>query len=100
VVDPLLASVEDKLDAYVRPMLQTHGGDMTLLAVQDGAVDLRFEGACIGCPLRPITLAVTIAPALRSVTGVQAINVEGVRLPASVEQRMKATLTGVLRAPE
>jgi Fe-S cluster biogenesis protein NfuA len=92
VLDPLPAAIEDKLDARVRPMLQTHGGDLTLTAVHDGVVALRFEGACVGCPLRPITLAVTIEPALRSVVGVRAVDVEGVRLSASVAHRLATTL--------
>jgi Fe-S cluster biogenesis protein NfuA len=99
VVDPLPAAIEDKLDAYVRPMLQTHGGDLTLLAVREGVVVLRFEGACVGCPLRPITLAVTIEPALRSVSGVLGVDMEGVRLPASVGHRIAATFTGARTRP-
>jgi Fe-S cluster biogenesis protein NfuA len=94
VVDPPLAAIEDKLDAFVRPMLQTHGGDLTLVAVHNGEVVLRFEGACVGCPLRPITLAVTIEPALRSVEGVEAVNVEDVRLPTSVARRVATMLAG------
>ena len=102
MVDPLVAAIEDKLDARVRPMLQTHGGDLTLTAVRDGVAVLRFEGACVGCPLRPITLAVTIEPSLRGVEGVRAVDVEGVRLPASVVRRLEAALSGAparLEAP-
>lgn len=94
MADPLLVAIEEKLDAAIRPLLQTHGGDLTLLAVRDGEVALRFEGACVGCPLRPITLAVTIEPALRRVEGVSAVNAVGVRLSASVGRRIAAELVG------
>ena len=56
----LALAVEGKLDARVRPLLQIHGGEVTLESVDDGQVRVRFEGACVGCPLRPVTLSVTI----------------------------------------
>ena len=97
VVDPFFMAIQDKLDARVRPILQTHGGDLTLTAVGDGVVSLRFEGACVGCPLRPVTLAVTIEPALRTVEGVEAVEVEGVRLPNHITQRIAASLASSSR---
>lgn len=96
-MDPLFMAIRDKLDARVRPMLQIHGGDLTLTGVGDGVVSLRFEGACVGCPLRPVTLAVTIEPALRTVEGVEAIQVEGVRLPNHITQRIAASLASFSR---
>jgi Fe-S cluster biogenesis protein NfuA len=97
VENPLLTAIRDKLDARVRPILQAHGGDLTLTAVGDGVVSLRFEGACVGCPLRPVTLAVTVEPALRTVDGVEAVEVEGVQVPICVTQRIAATLAGSSR---
>ena len=94
---PFLMAIQNKLEARVRPILQTHGGDLTLTAVGDGVVSLRFEGACVGCPLRPVTLAVTIEPALRAVEGVEAVEVEGLRVPNYVTQRIAATLAGSSR---
>ena len=41
----------------IRPYLQGDGGDCELIAVDDeGIVQLRFAGACGGCPSSTLTL--------------------------------------------
>ncbi len=40
----------------VRPMLQADGGDVELVAVADGVVQVRLKGACSGCPMSQMTL--------------------------------------------
>src|SRR6476620_30012 len=34
----------------VRPYLQSHGGDVELVSLQEGVLRLRLEGSCSGCP--------------------------------------------------
>lgn len=46
--------VEAALDA-VRPMLAAHGGDVELVAVRPPAIEVRFLGACDGCPASAMT---------------------------------------------
>lgn len=49
----------DKLDAaldYIRPAVQADGGDIVLLGVDGGRVQLEMVGACGGCPLSMMTL--------------------------------------------
>lgn len=41
--------IEKVLDAYVRPLLQTHGGDLEVLSVEGGVVRFRLLGHCAGC---------------------------------------------------
>lgn len=42
----------------IRPMLQSDGGDVTLVDVgEDGIVTVQLEGACAGCPMSQMTLA-------------------------------------------
>src|SRR4029079_9070664 len=41
--------VSDALDS-VRPYLGSHGGDVSLLAVDDDVVRLQFQGSCKSCP--------------------------------------------------
>jgi len=41
--------VEAAFDAYVRPMLQTDGGDLEIVDIKDRLVYVRFSGACAGC---------------------------------------------------
>jgi Fe-S cluster biogenesis protein NfuA len=90
--EAITQEIEEKLEARVRPILQVHGGDLTLLAVSDGVVSVRFEGACVGCPLRSITMAVTVGPALRAIDGVESVRAEGVRLSQASTSRLDAAV--------
>ena len=40
----------------IRPGLQADGGDVTLVAVENGVVKVRLQGSCAGCPMSQITL--------------------------------------------
>jgi Fe-S cluster biogenesis protein NfuA len=40
----------------IRPMLQADGVDVELVAVNDGTVTVRLNGACSGCPMSQMTL--------------------------------------------
>ncbi|MBE0461482.1 MAG: NifU family protein [Candidatus Aminicenantes bacterium] len=41
----------------LRPHLQADGGDIELVDVsEDGVVKVRLLGACMGCPMRQVTL--------------------------------------------
>lgn len=46
--------VEAALDG-VRPMLASHGGDVELVSVEPPLVEVRFLGACDGCPASALT---------------------------------------------
>jgi Fe-S cluster biogenesis protein NfuA len=48
----------------VRPMLQSHGGDVELLGIEDGVVRLRLDGNCDGCPSSSLTLKNAIESAI------------------------------------
>jgi Fe-S cluster biogenesis protein NfuA len=86
-------AIEDALDVWVRPRLYVHGGDVEVRAVEDGGrVHLRLLGACDGCLLRPVTVAITVGPALAEVEGLSEVHVEGMAvsqdLLASVRERL------------
>jgi Fe-S cluster biogenesis protein NfuA/nitrite reductase/ring-hydroxylating ferredoxin subunit len=49
----------------VRPYLESHGGNVELLAIEDGAVRLRLQGSCSGCPSSTVTLKLAIENAIR-----------------------------------
>ncbi|MEE6176926.1 NifU family protein [Mycobacterium sp. 050134] len=55
----------------VRPQLQSHGGDVVLVRVEDGTAYVRLEGACNGCSMSSATLRNLVEQAL--VEGVPAI---------------------------
>jgi Fe-S cluster biogenesis protein NfuA len=40
----------------IRPMLKADGGDVELVDVVDGIVQVRLQGACAGCPMSQMTL--------------------------------------------
>jgi len=44
----------------IRPALQADGGDIELVAVEDGVVKVRLVGACAGCPMSQLTLAMQV----------------------------------------
>jgi Fe-S cluster biogenesis protein NfuA len=46
----------EKALADVRPALQADGGDIELVDVVDGVVQVRLQGHCAGCPMSQMTL--------------------------------------------
>jgi len=57
--EPLEARVREAL-AEVRPYLDSHGGDVELVAVSEHRVRLRMQGSCSGCPSSAMTLKLAI----------------------------------------
>lgn len=47
--------VENAL-AEIRPFLQSDGGDISLVSIEDDIVKVRLEGNCIGCTVNQMTL--------------------------------------------
>ena len=74
---PIEARVRSALDE-VRPYLDSHGGDVELLGVDDGVVRLRLEGSCSGCPSSSATLKLAIEDAIhKTAPDVAEIEAEG-----------------------
>jgi Fe-S cluster biogenesis protein NfuA len=66
----------------VRPYLGSHGGDVELLAVEDGVARLRLGGTCNGCPSSTITLRNAIEEAvMRAAPELERIDADGVAAP-------------------
>ena len=73
-VDVDMDALESTLE-YIRPALQADGGDLVLLGVEDGTVNLQMVGACGGCPLSMMTLKAGIERILTDrVPGVKSVN--------------------------
>ncbi len=51
----LMERVEKSLDT-IRPALMADGGNVELVAVEDGIVKVRLQGACGTCPSALMTL--------------------------------------------
>ncbi|MET0831459.1 MAG: NifU family protein [Acidimicrobiia bacterium] len=59
---------------YIRPALQSDGGDLILLGTNGGRVTLQLVGACGGCPMSTMTLTAGIERILRDrVPGVEEV---------------------------
>jgi len=75
----LAQKVQDALDE-IRPFLQSDGGDISLLGIEEGkTVRVQLEGACVGCSVNQMTLKsgveMTIkkyAPQIETVINVEA----------------------------
>ncbi|WP_100613436.1 NifU family protein [Confluentibacter citreus] len=54
--EELRINVEKALDE-IRPFLQSDGGDISLLAIEDDKlVKVQLQGACVGCSVNQMTL--------------------------------------------
>jgi Fe-S cluster biogenesis protein NfuA len=60
---PLEARVRGALDE-VRPYLETHGGNVELLGLDEGVVRLELQGSCSGCPSSAVTLKLAVEEAI------------------------------------
>ncbi|MET0703898.1 MAG: NifU family protein [Mycobacterium sp.] len=88
--------VADALDS-VRPYLGSHGGDVTLLAIDDDVVRLKFIGSCKSCPSSAVTLELTVEDAIRAaapeVTSIEVVAAEPISTmiaPESLLNRVRA----------
>ena len=52
--------------AKVRPTLRADGGDIELIDVKDGVVQVALTGACAGCPMSQMTLKQGVEKALKA----------------------------------
>jgi Fe-S cluster biogenesis protein NfuA len=62
----------------VLPYLESHGGSVELLEVDEGVVRLRLEGSCSGCPSSTMTLKLAIEQAIfKAAPDVEEVRAEG-----------------------
>jgi Fe-S cluster biogenesis protein NfuA len=63
----------------VRPYLESHGGDVEILGIDDGAVRLKLQGSCHGCSSSAATLKTAIEESIyESAPDIISLEVEGV----------------------
>ena len=79
--------------ASVRPYMESHGGDVELLGLEDGIARVRLVGSCDGCPASASTLELAIKQALdEAAPDLEGLVVEGVAggAPAAGGRRRRA----------
>ena len=52
----MIKEVQEVIEKQVRPALQSDGGDIELVDVEDGIVKVKLVGACAHCPSSAMTL--------------------------------------------
>jgi len=62
---PVPERVQQVLDHQINPSLASHGGQATLVAVEDGTAYLRLGGGCVGCGMATVTLSQGIEVAIK-----------------------------------
>ena len=75
--EELTINVEKALEE-IRPFLNSDGGDITLIGIEDEKhVTVRLEGACVGCSVNRMTLKAGVettikkfAPQIETVTNI------------------------------
>ncbi len=72
----LRTRVEQALDT-IRPYIQADGGDIELVDILDGIVQIRLAGSCVGCMYSMMTLQAGVERMLKEqvpeVKGVEAL---------------------------
>ena len=75
---PLEERVQRALDS-VRPYMDSHGGNVDLLSLQDGVARIRLQGSCSDCSASSVTLELAIKQALEDAApDLEGLEVEGV----------------------
>ncbi|MEG0774885.1 NifU family protein [Clostridium sp.] len=57
--------INEVLDTKVRPVLAGHYGDIKLISVEDGIVQVKLLGQCNGCPSATLTVEHVVEHALK-----------------------------------
>jgi len=65
VENPVKARVAQILETEIKPALHMDGADIELLDVQDGVVQIRLHGTCMGCPSTIMAVIMDIEEELR-----------------------------------
>jgi len=94
------AALERQVDV-VSTMMSSHLGSIEVVDVSPrGEVRVRFLGLCAGCPLKPLTLASTVRPALLDVEGVTHVDAIGARVSEEAARRLAGTTQHTPLNPE
>jgi Fe-S cluster biogenesis protein NfuA/nitrite reductase/ring-hydroxylating ferredoxin subunit len=78
----------------VRPYLESHGGDVELVEVQDGVARVRLSGSCQGCPSSTMTLKLAIEDAIhKAAPDVESVEAVGAAETAPAPGLLQLTVT-------
>jgi Fe-S cluster biogenesis protein NfuA/nitrite reductase/ring-hydroxylating ferredoxin subunit len=93
---PLERRVREALEG-VSPYLESHGGGVELLGVEEGVVRLALQGSCSGCPSSTATLKLAIEDAIhKAAPDVERVEADGVA-PAAPPPLLQLEFAGGAR---
>lgn len=96
---PLADRVAEALDS-VRPYMESHGGDVELIGLDEGVARIRLSGSCDGCPASASTLELAIKQALdEHAPDLVALEVEGGVAAAGIEAEADGMALPIVQAP-
>jgi Fe-S cluster biogenesis protein NfuA/nitrite reductase/ring-hydroxylating ferredoxin subunit len=96
---PLGERVQGALE-QVRPYMESHGGDVELLSLQDGVARISLQGSCSDCAASAVTLELAIKQALEEAApDLQALEVEGVAVTPAGPTLPLANGSGITEPP-
>ena len=90
---PLEARVQEALDS-VRPYMESHGGNVELLSLENGIARIHLRGSCSDCSASAVTLELAIKQALeQAAPDLEGLEVEGVA-PQTMDGQGLPMVTG------
>ena len=93
---PLEARVQEALDS-VRPYMESHGGNVELLSLDNGIARIHLRGSCSDCSASAMTLELAIKQALeQAAPDLEGLEVEGVA-PQTMDGTGLPIVTGSAR---
>ena len=54
-----------KIIDKVRPYIQMHGGDVSVVDIKEGVVKLKVSGQCVGCSMADVTFDTMLGEMLK-----------------------------------
>jgi Fe-S cluster biogenesis protein NfuA len=70
---PLGERVKDALE-QVRPYMESHGGDVELLSLQEGVARISLRGSCSDCAASAVTLELAIKQAIEEAAPISSVS--------------------------
>jgi len=63
-MEATLNEITRVVDEQIRPRLQAHGGDLSIISFEEGILRIKLHGACSTCPSAQLTMEETVKTAL------------------------------------
>jgi Fe-S cluster biogenesis protein NfuA/nitrite reductase/ring-hydroxylating ferredoxin subunit len=97
---PLEQRVQNALDS-VRPYMESHGGNVELLSLEEGVARIHLRGSCSDCSASSVTLELAIKQALEEAApDLEGLEVDGIGAPtAPAGMELPVVMSGPAPAP-